>query len=121
MLRLDPPEHMRLRSLVSFSFTPRLVEEWRGRIQEITNELIDAVEGKGSMDLVEEFAFPLPIRVISEMLGVPKEDGPKLHRGTKLIADVLGDPAAFDQAVGHLRALPHNLWPVISSTHSELI
>ncbi len=115
MLRLDPPEHMRLRSLVSFSFTPRLVEEWRGRIQEITNELIDAVEGKGSMDLVEEFAFPLPIRVISEMLGVPKEDGPKLHRWTKLIADVLGDPAAFEQAAEHLRALHEYLMALIES------
>ena len=115
MLRFDPPDHARLRSLVSLSFTPRLMERWRGRIHEITDELIDAVEGKGSMDLIEEFAFPLPIQVISEILGVSAEDCPKLHRLTNLIADAHGDAVAFQQAAQHLQAFYDYLLALIES------
>jgi cytochrome P450 len=104
LLALDPPDHTRLRSLVSLSFTPRMVEQWRGRIQEITDELIDAVAEKGTMDLIEEFAFPIPMRVISEILGLPPEDGATLHHWIKTIADALDDPAAFQQAAPQLQA-----------------
>jgi cytochrome P450 len=104
MTDVDPPDHTRLRSLASQSFTPRMVEQWRGRVQEITDKLIDAVVEKGTMDLIEEFAFPFPMRVISEILGVPAEDSAMLHRWTKAIADALGDPVAFQQAAPHLQA-----------------
>jgi cytochrome P450 len=74
MLDRDPPDHTRLRSLVSKAFTPRVVEGLRPRIQQIVDELLDGVEDRRAMDLIEEFAYPIPVIVICEMLGVPVED-----------------------------------------------
>jgi cytochrome P450 len=74
MLDRDPPDHTRLRSLVSKAFTPRVVEGLRPRIQQIVDGLLDRVRDAGSMDLIEEFAYPIPVNVICEMLGVPVED-----------------------------------------------
>ena len=74
MLDRDPPDHTRLRGLVSKAFTPRVVEGLRPRIQQIVDGLLDGVAAKGSMDLIEEFAYPIPVAVICEMLGVPVED-----------------------------------------------
>ncbi|MER5750783.1 cytochrome P450 [Streptomyces sp. NPDC002088] len=74
LLVADPPEHTRLRGLVSRAFTMRRVERLRPRIQEITDELLDAMLPHGSADLVESFSFPLPITVICELLGVPEMD-----------------------------------------------
>ena len=74
MLDRDPPDHTRLRSLVSKAFTPRVVEGLRPRIQKIVDGLIARAEAAGSMDLIEEFAYPIPVNVICEMLGVPVDD-----------------------------------------------
>jgi len=74
MLDRDPPDHTRLRSLVSKAFTPRVVEGLRPRIQQIVDDLIARAEPAGAMDLIEEFAYPIPVNVICEMLGVPVED-----------------------------------------------
>lgn len=74
LLHTDPPEHTRLRALVSRSFTMRRVEELRPRIQEITDELLDAMLPLGRADLVESLSYPLPITVICELLGVPEMD-----------------------------------------------
>src|SRR6266851_4093356 len=74
MLDRDPPDHTRLRGLVSKAFTPKALESLRPRIQQIVDELVDQVESRGEMDLVEEFAYPLPVIVICEMLGVPVRD-----------------------------------------------
>jgi pimeloyl-[acyl-carrier protein] synthase len=74
MLDRDPPDHTRLRGLVSKAFTPRVVEGLRPHIQEIVDDLLDRVEGAGAMDLIEDFAYPLPVIVICEMLGVPVAD-----------------------------------------------
>jgi cytochrome P450 len=74
MLNKDGEDHRRLRRLVTKAFTPRMVEQLRPRIQEIADDLLDAVEARGRMDLVEEFAFPLPIIVIAELLGIPAQD-----------------------------------------------
>jgi cytochrome P450 len=74
MLNKDGDDHRRLRRLVTKAFTPRMVERLRPRIQEIADELIDRVEARGEMNLVDEFAFPLPITVIAELLGVPAAD-----------------------------------------------
>lgn len=104
MLNFDPPDHTRLRQLLTLSFTPRLVEQWRGRIEEITDELIDTVESKGAMDLIDQFAFPLPIRVISEMLGVPAEDSAKFRTWSNVIAEAIGDPLALQRASDQFQA-----------------
>ncbi|MFL5909857.1 MAG: cytochrome P450 [Gaiellaceae bacterium] len=71
---VDPPEHTRMRKLVSAEFTPRRVEGLRPRIQEITDRLIDAFADRGEADLMAEFAAALPALVIAELLGLPRED-----------------------------------------------
>jgi len=73
-LLLDPPDHTRLRGLVSKAFTPRTVEGLRPRIQQVVDELIDEVQPKGAMEVVEDLAYPLPVVIICEMLGVPPSD-----------------------------------------------
>jgi cytochrome P450 len=79
MLRNDPPEHTRLRALAHAAFTPRIVNQMRSHIQDIADRLLDAVQPQGRMDLINDFAFPLPISVITEMLGVPSEDNQKFR------------------------------------------
>ena len=74
MLNRDGEDHRRLRRLVSKAFTPRMIERLRPRIQEIADELIDPVAADGELELVSAFAFPLPITVIAELLGVPPAD-----------------------------------------------
>ena len=97
MLFADPPDHKRLRGLVSKAFTPQLIARMRGRIQEITNELLDGIAGKQNVNLIDEFAFPLPIIVICEMLGIPTEDRDKFRIwSNSIIEDPNGD---FDQDV----------------------
>jgi pimeloyl-[acyl-carrier protein] synthase len=74
MLDRDPPDHTRLRGLVSKAFTPRVIERLRPHIQHIVDGLLDRVEADHGMDLIEQFAYPLPVIVICEMLGVPVAD-----------------------------------------------
>ena len=74
MLDTDPPDHTRLRTLVSKAFTPRSVADLAPRIQQIVDDLLDATEGRHRFDLIDAFAYPLPVIVIAEMLGVPSED-----------------------------------------------
>ncbi|MGH2428392.1 MAG: cytochrome P450 [Candidatus Limnocylindria bacterium] len=74
MLDREPPDHTRLRRLVSRAFTPRVVEQLRPRVQAIMDTLVDRVAGAGSFDLVRELAEPLPVAVIAELLGIPAED-----------------------------------------------
>src|SRR5258705_9956057 len=74
MLDRDPPDHTRLRGLVNKAFTPRVVETLRPRIQQVVDGLLARVASAGSMDLIEDFAYPIPVVVICEMLGVPVED-----------------------------------------------
>lgn len=84
MLTVDPPDHTRLRRLVSAAFTPRRVENLRPRVQTLVDDLLDAVAAAGPgarVDLVSSFAFPLPFTVICDLLGVPEPDRPPLGRG----------------------------------------
>jgi cytochrome P450 len=74
MFDKEPPDHTRLRSLVHKAFTPRRVENLRGQIQTITDQLLDAVQERGTMDMLADFAVPLPVTVIAELLGIPESD-----------------------------------------------
>jgi cytochrome P450 len=74
LLFLDPPDHTRLRGLVSKAFTPRLVEAWRPRIAQLASELLDPVQEAGRMDVIASLAYPLPAIVIAELLGVSPDD-----------------------------------------------
>jgi cytochrome P450 len=80
MLNLDALDHTRLRALVGKAFTPRLIEQMRQRVQAITDGLLDNVQDRGRMDLIRDYALPLPATIIAEMLGVPVEDRHKFHR-----------------------------------------
>ncbi|RAS80724.1 cytochrome P450 [Priestia endophytica] len=90
MLSVDNPDHKRLRRLVSKAFTPRYMESLRPRVQKIADELLDQVIDKGEMDIVKDYAYPLPINVISDMLGVPQSDQGKIHKWSSAIAHGLG-------------------------------
>ncbi len=91
MLFMDAPAHTRLRGLASVAFTPRRVEVLRGHIQEIADRLIDEAAPAGRMDLMEQFANPLPAIVTAEMLGVPVEDHDRLKRWSADFAEMLGN------------------------------
>jgi cytochrome P450 len=92
MLNVDPPDHTRLRALVSKAFTPRMIAQLRPRIQQITDELLDAVQEQGRMDIIADFAYPLPITVISEMLGIPAEDRSRFRAWTQAMLSVSDQP-----------------------------
>jgi cytochrome P450 len=85
MLSRDPPDHTRLRKLVSKAFTVRVIQDLRPRIQELVDGMLDDAEEQGEIDVIRQFAFPLPFAVISEMLGVPVADGDKLREWSGLI------------------------------------
>lgn len=101
MLSVDEPDHRRLRILVSKAFTPKYMESLRPRVQEIADKLLDRVQDKGEMDLVKDYAYPLPINVISHMLGVPQADQEQIHGWSAAIAHGLGlgkqDPGVAEQ------------------------
>jgi cytochrome P450 len=92
MLSNDPPSHTRLRGLVNKAFTPRVVEAMRVRIQELADELIDGALPSGQMDLMRDLAYPLPLIVISEMLGLEPEMRDQFKRWSNDILTFLGTP-----------------------------
>lgn len=79
MFDKEPPEHTRLRSLVHKAFTPRRIRDMESHIQRITDDLLDAVVGHKQMDILEDFAVPLPVTVIAQLLGIPESDRGKLR------------------------------------------
>jgi cytochrome P450 len=82
MLMRDPPDHTRLRSLVTKAFTARRVEALRERIQDLTDRLLDKVSPRGHMDAISDLAFPLPVLVICELLGIPEPDRERFVTGS---------------------------------------
>ena len=98
MLDLDPPEHTKIRGLVSHGFTPRSVAALEPRIRETVEVLLGNVEGRGRFDLIAEVAFPLPVIVIAEMLGVPPEDRERFNEWSSIVSLIV-DPLLDDQQV----------------------
>ena len=103
MLDVDPPAHTRLRALVHKAFTPQIVEGMRGRVETITNDLMDKVRGRDGMDLIRDYALPLPTTIIAEMLGIPAKDRHGFHRWSNHIV------ASSSSATGRLMAIP-TIW-----------
>ncbi|GAA0418957.1 cytochrome P450 [Virgibacillus salarius] len=87
MLFADMPDHKRLRGLVSKAFTPQMIAGMRERIQEITDNLLDEISTEHEVDLIDVFAFPLPIIVICEILGIPSEDRNKFRNWSNAIIE----------------------------------
>lgn len=83
MLQQDPPDHTRLRGLVVKAFTARRVEDMRPRIQQVVDETLDRIIPQGKMDLIEDYAFRLPVTIICDMLGIPHENRELFYKGSR--------------------------------------
>jgi pimeloyl-[acyl-carrier protein] synthase len=111
MLMRDPPDHTRLRTLVNKAFTPRVIEGMRSHIQSIVDRLLDRVQGTRTMDVIADLAYPLPVTVICEMLGVPLEDHDAIRGWSSDIArsldaiGLLADPDVVKRGGDARRAL----------------
>ena len=103
LLHTDPPQHTRLRGIILRAFTSRAVNRLEPRTREIMDELLDAVEGNGRFDLMSAVAFPLPIIVISEMLGIPPEDRGKFEDWSNRLAKSV-EPVLSDGEIGGIRS-----------------
>lgn len=90
LINSDPPDHTRLRALINKAFTPRVLERLRPRIQKIVDELLDAIQDSEEVDIINEFAYPLPAIVIAEMLGVPADKHNQFTHWSKTILTFLG-------------------------------
>ena len=93
----DPPDHTRLRGLVQKAFTPRMVDTLRPRVRQIADELVDAAHERGRIDAVADFAYPLPVRIICEMLGVPTEDEQRFADWSGVLARGLDPETALNE------------------------
>ena len=103
-LSLDPPDHTRLRRLVSKAFTPRAIARLEPRIRELTSELLTAAGAAGQMEVVSQLAYPLPVRIISELLGVPVDDHPRFAGWSARLAHSLQPGFGLDSAEAQARA-----------------
>ncbi|MFD0617739.1 cytochrome P450 [Paenibacillus sp. GCM10027629] len=103
----DPPDHTRLRNLVEKAFTPKMIKELLGRIQEITDTLLDEIQDKGKMNVIDEFAFPLPIIVIFEMLGIPTKDRDQFREWSNVIIEAITTdiPEKMQEALPKIQSL----------------
>lgn len=110
LLNLDPPDHTRLRRLVSKAFTPRRTEDFRPRVQELTDRLIDGFAAHGEADLIHDFAFPLPIYAVCDLLGVPAADQDDFRTWAgMMIRHGSGPRGGVARAVRHMRGYLEDL------------
>jgi cytochrome P450 len=101
MLNKDGADHARLRGLVNKAFTPRIIQAMRPRTQAVADELLDRVQGSGHMNVVDDYAFPLPIIVIAELLGIPAADRDKF----RVWSDAVVEPSMSEEEVKRFFAL----------------
>ena len=99
LIATDPPRHRQLRALVSQAFTPRAVDDLAPRIAAITDELLDQVAGSGRMDVVQDLAYPLPVIVIAELLGVPADERDQFKTWSDAITSTTGEGPRAQQAM----------------------
>lgn len=105
MLNRDPPDHDRLRRLVSRVFTPRRIEQLRPRVTQLVDDALDAAAARGDeMDVVAQLAFPLPFQVISDMLGMPEADGERMRDWSHTMTKMLDPIVAYDDVEAALHA-----------------
>jgi len=104
IIEIDPPLHDRIRGLVTKAFTPRRIAELEPRVAEIASGLIDGFAAEGRVDVIDRFAWPLPLRVLGELLGLPEDDLGRLHEwGTDWL--LLQQPGPLERRVEHARGL----------------
>jgi cytochrome P450 len=103
-LFLDPPEHDRLRRLVMRQFTPARVNAMHDRIVALVDELLDARHDQSQLDVVDDFAYPLPVTVICELLGVPREDESRFHAWADTLAHSIDPDPGEETSLGAMQA-----------------
>ncbi|MFF9900986.1 cytochrome P450 [Streptomyces longispororuber] len=103
--QMDPPEHRTVRGLVEFAFTPKLVADLETRVEALVHEMLDDQAGKDGFDLVADLATPLPLTVICELLGVPREDRARIHHWSQKMVDDSGDFESPEAAQEDVHAL----------------
>jgi pimeloyl-[acyl-carrier protein] synthase len=122
LLFTDPPDHTRMRTLVNKAFTPRTVEKLRVHIKGIVDGLLDDVAAGGEMDVIDDFAYPLPALVICELMGVPVEDRDKFKGWSSEVAPVLdpvGSQDTLNKAMGTLANFGLYFWQLIEERRKD--
>jgi cytochrome P450 len=104
ILSLDPPDHTRLRRLVSKAFTPKRVEALRPRVEQLVNEALDRVAPGATMDVISDLAYPLPFTVICELLGMPEGERDQLREASHTLAGTLDPILSPEQIEAAMRA-----------------
>ncbi len=123
MLMLDPPDHTRLRGLVSKAFTPRAIERLRPRVQQLVDEALSTVDSSGEIELIDALAFPVPFEVISDLLAMPTERSEELRNWSQAITLSLEPAATVDELVAAQQAVEQLigfLIPVIEERRHNL-
>lgn len=118
LLWADWDDHHRLRGLVHKAFTPQRIEQMRDRVQTLANELIDAAQKRGSMELINDYAMPIPLTVISEMLGVAPADRPRFNRWTNGIVE-LGAKHNIIKGLPHILGVTRFLRGTFKQRHAH--
>jgi cytochrome P450 len=118
-LTMDPPNHRKLRTLVSQAFTPRTVAGLEPRIKEITEELLDGVAGRDRFDLVDVLAYPLPILVIAELLGIPARDRELFEKWAKVLFS--GDQLTESSTMAEIEAALELIAPTIREMNEYVL
>ena len=122
ILNLDPPDHTRLRRLVSKAFTPSAIERLRPRIQSLVDEVLDTAAARGGMELIDELAFPIPFQVISDLLDMPTDRSDELREWSQIITlaleptSTMEDLALTDEAFAQL--IPY-LFEIVESRRAH--
>lgn len=121
--QMDPPDQTRYRKLVSKAFTPRVVAGLEPRIVEITGKLLDAMAGKPRIDLVEELAYPLPVIVIAELMGIPTDDLEMFKKQAYIVIEQLNGVAFLNEnaeAQENINAAVDQFRPLVEYMHDQL-
>jgi hypothetical protein len=123
MLQQDPPNHTRLRKLVSMAFTPRAIDRLRFRAKQIAAEHIEAVKGRGEMDVIRDLALPVPATIICEMMGVPIADQERFTRwtaeATHLLAAAIAPPDVVERGTAASESLAAYFIDLIAERRTE--
>ncbi len=112
ILNLDPPDHTRLRRLVSLAFTPSAIERLRPRVQQLVDDALDVAADRGSMELIDELAFPVPFQVISDLLAMPTERSVELREWSQHLTASL-EPTANDDDLDKAEAAIEHFIPYL--------
>jgi cytochrome P450 len=116
ILNLDPPDHTRLRRLVSKAFTPRAIEQLRPRIEQMVDDVLDVAERRGSIELIDELAFPVPFLVISELLDMPTERAEELRQWSAALTTALEPAASLSDLEASAEAIQQLVAPTPATT-----